>query len=440
MNYRLWLSTLAVCSLYLLPATAQNLNLQDAMRLAEQRGEVLAAQAQANAAAAQATAVERSGYLPQVQVSAFLAYSSEASQSTLTIPTPNGPISQTVTFAEQQKSGFSIALNQPLVNVANWWYQAPAKQLQHQAATLQAEHVQRAARLHAAEAYLNVLVLQAQRDAVNELIASLDAQVAKLNSLVEGGRVLASEGLRVELSRDSAKQARLELTANMTLAQAELARVVGLATVTVANQSLNFPKQWPTLAATDNAWRNSWDTRKDLLALEEQLASLGLQVDGVDAEWLPTLNGQLKYSHSNGVNTTPDNDTQAALSLEWTPYASGTRAPRQQALEAQRQMLLAQRDESRLGIRVQLEQARQHYRIAEGLQALALTAVDSAKATLQTRSARFDAGRANVDDVLAAQAEVAEQSANAQIANYQRLRAWLQWQLAIGDVPAWPQP
>jgi outer membrane protein TolC len=88
------------------------------------------------------------------------------------------------------------------------------------------------------------------------------------------------------------------------------------------------------------------------------------------------------------------------------------------------------------GLRVEIARATSTLQDNRERVELALLGVASAEATRQTRAARLEAGRANIDDLLDAETTLADRRAQVAIARYEVLRAWVQLQAATGNVAA----
>ena len=119
------------------------------------------------------------------------------------------------------------------------------------------------------------------------------------------------------------------------------------------------------------------------------------------------------------------------LRTEVLDQRRGDEAQRQ-AAESQRSALDADIGQLQAAIRVEVAEAQASIRTAISLAELAQSGVTASEASRQVRVARYEAGRATVDEVLDAEAAYARQRAQAATAGYRLLTALIAYRLATG--------
>ena len=379
----------------------------------------------AAAARDRASAEFRAGALPTLQARAFAGRSDQV--GSFSVPTPTGQ--REFTVGERNSRGATIELRQPLLDPAQQFYATPAAEQQARAAASTYASNKLGGAVRASEAYLDALTLAERLAVTDDLLDSLEARTTRIARLRDAGRALKSDALEVRFARDQARQSRAELIESLRVAQARLARAVGR-DGRMAPEPLTFDPpaiESDVAALLDIALAD----RRDVAALNERIQAAELQADAISAGRLPSLDAVATMQYNEGNNFAPERERRIEAQLTWRPFAGGTLSARRSAALAEVAALRADRREFTREVRLQIEQAVADYRTAVQLQTLAASGIESARATLDTRSARYDAGRANIDDVLDAEAELARQRSLRTIAGYDKLRAWVRLQGAL---------
>lgn len=400
------------------PVTASELTLEAAMRAASARPQVQAELARARAAHAGSAAQFRGTWLPSLTVDANAARRDQTAR----IDTPVGGFE----IGDEDVWDATIALRQPILDLAEQAYRVPAARRTAAAADHAALRAQRSAAAQAAVRLLDCVSLAARIDAVTALRDSLAQRVDKVQAQADAGRALTADVLDVRVARDRADQQRAQLRAELVAATADLARLTGLQTPVLPVAPTMQPPA--TLAQPD--LESVYAQRQDLLALQARLAARRLEADAVGAEGLPTLGGSVAYLASRGTGIQAEEDTRVGVSLSWTPFTSGRRRASRDAVQAESDALARELADARAGVRTEIARARADFDTAVSLARLAASALDAARSTLDTRAAQFESGRATIDQLLDAQARVAEQEALVHTARYAGLQAWIRFNLA----------
>lgn len=404
-------------------AAAQSIHLARAIELGTARPAEQALQLQAQADDALATAATRQAYWPRLSVSGGIAHHSELAS----FATAAGSIRP----GEQEQRFAEAALRQPLLDWSAMRYAAPAQRLMAETSALKADRGAAENGFAAASVYLNVLAVQARQQAETDLEKSLNEQLAQGDALFHQGRILEADLLRTKVARDEASQQIVSLEQEAQLGMQELARAIGsdeaVTPEPVAVQALHLSLPEGALDLQAVAGR-----RQDVAALEREIHALDLKAKAVSAELVPKVEALASYADRSGVPLYPDHDLMVGVQMTWSLFDAGTLGPRASALRLEKQALEQQLSERRRQVAVELQHARSSFVTAKSLGELAESALVSARKTLDTRSALYQYGRVNIDEVLAAQADLANQTALHDVAALDLIRAWLECRLAMG--------
>jgi outer membrane protein TolC len=388
---------------------------------------------EARAAAADAAAERRLGRYPTLQVDAFVSRSDGVGEIEIPPLGPDVPAQRFPTGA-RERSGVILALRQPLLNPAQQFFVAPAAEYAATAAEANAADTKLANAIDAVEIYLDALDLRARLDANRALRESLDARAARVERLLANGRALISDRAEVRFARQRVEQAGVRLRENYRLAQARLARAVGR-DGRVQPAPLDFEAR-PVTREMPALLDEALAVRRDLAALDLQIRELELRIGEADARRLPNLDAVASLRYNDGNAFAPEREGRIEAQITWTPFAAGAIGARKGAAQARLAALREERLSFARAVRVQIEQTLAELETANALTELAAAGAESARTTRDARSARFEAGRATVDQVLEAEADLAEQRAQTAIARHDRVRAWVRLQGTLGD-SAW---
>ncbi|MEC9356797.1 MAG: TolC family protein [Pseudomonadota bacterium] len=402
--------------------SAQSLNLEQALRAGAQRPSAQVAALEAAADEASAQAVQREAWWPSLQLQADQSWHSDQAM----VDTPAGAL----TTSDSRQLLASLSLRQPLLDLASSRYRKPAAQAGARSArALAAREAERTAFL-AARIWLQAARLEVRIAAARSHERSLEAQSRRLSALFDSGRALRADVLSVQLARDAVRRDLVRLQQSRAAAGIALAQAVGRAPpVSPAGyQRLGDDLQLPPADPDTVAER-----REDLRALRQRIAGLGLEAEAVRAEQrLPTVDLVAEHRQSDGLSLYPEHDELIALQLKWTLFDAGTTRLRHREQLLRRDALRARLQDLQNGIAAELARARADFEAAQAAARYADLAVASARETLDTRNALFDAGRANVDEVLGAEALLADNDALRTTARLDAVEACLAWQLAAG--------
>ncbi|MCP4687905.1 MAG: TolC family protein [Desulfobacterales bacterium] len=409
-----------------LPARAEEplgLTLHDAMIRGRGRPAHLAARERTAASERMAEAERRAAMLPVITYYA----SASARDRDLHTVTPIGKFPS----GEKRTNAIGFQVVQPLLDPVRVFYTAPAARDEARGKALEADRIRQELSAEAGFAYLDVLGVDARMASAATLIKSLRANLDEINQMVAAGRALEADALKVNLFYEQAVLHRSELRQHRKVAVTSLARAVdhtGEAAPLTNPDMLDRP-----LPDLERVVDRAIKSRPDLTALETYAKALEKRRAGVWAEAIPRLDANCAFTHVDGSPYAESNWTEASLTLTWTPFASGVRAPRSAALRAERKAILADLTEARRGVRVEVEaawtaivNARDAFKVEE--RAVAQTAE-----TLRVERERRLAGRSTTNDLLDAEAQHHGSLTRRELARLNATRAWIRLWLAAGE-------
>lgn len=411
----------------------------ESIRFAPQRARVLAERMQAQAAGASADRARRAGRYPTLSANAYVSRSDavariDPADAAAAFDQPLNFPDESIPVGSRDKRGATVELRQPVIDAAAQLYDGPAAAATAGAAQSTLKHARLVSMREGAEAYLNVLAVQARTEANRALVTNLGARARKIAALREDGRALRSDLLEVQYREREAQQQQRTFDHDLGVARAALARAIGVGE-RIAPLPLDFIP--PAVAASQaELVAQATQRRADLAALDARIRAAELKMKASTAQRLPTLDAVASLHYNEGNAFLPEREGRIAAQVTWTPFAGGTLSAARREAAARLAALRAQRQESINGLRVEIARAHANLQDRRERVELARLGVESAEETRDTRSARLDAGRANIDDLLDAEATLADRRAQVSIARYDLVRAWVRLQTATGNTAA----
>jgi outer membrane protein TolC len=402
-------------------ADPQSIDLQEAIRRGATRPAQDGLRAEAQAQDLLASAARRDAFAPQLAVTGGIQHTSELA----TFNTPLGDI----TPGAYQQHFVQAGVRQPLLNWARMRYGTQAQQLTAESSSLTADRGTSTNGYGAALSYLAAASLQVRLTAAGDLRKSLDERLARAEALFHEGRVLEADVLQIKVRRDEVAQQIVSLTQDQRAASSELGQAVG-SDEPLIPEAIRLTTSF-TLPAEPDDLQAALSRRPDIAALERAAEALELKRKEVEAEQLPTLDASVAYDYRSGVPLFPSHDVVVGVQMTWV-LVDGSRVQRSDALRQERRRLEDQLAEQRHQVATDLQRARADFNTARSQGELADSALTSARRTREMRSGLYEYGRSNIDEVLAAEAEVSGQQAQRWGADLEIVRAWLEYRLAAG--------
>ncbi len=402
---------------------------QEALVLTEDKARELAlavsyslqeSQALAAASQAQAAAVA-SKKKPQVDVQANLSQRSSVPEFRL--PAVFG--GQTLYSSIESVAGATITVNQPLD--ASLSYRTRAAQSRSEQASIQTAQTRLDVALQARLAFWQAVLANSFVAVAEKDLQRAEQNLADTRLLEEAGLATRAAVLTAQAHRE---QARVALVSARSAAALELATLRSLLHLPPEQPLQLQPNSTPPPEppALSELLAAALQQRPELAALSHQVEALGLQADAERAEKKPrfSLLAQYDYSRPNPRYFPLENRWHGTWSVgllaNFKAWDSGEAQAKTAAAAAQRQAALAQLEEARRIVALEVERARQQLEDALALIPAASTALAAAQERERAVRETYLAGLARVEDLLAAESALARAEFELE---QSRVRAWM---------------
>ncbi len=403
-------------------AAAGPLTLDQALDRAAERPTVAAADHEARAARADATAAWLGAMGPRI--GGTLTTTSRTRE--IAISTPIGA------FVQQPKDVVDAGLRAswPLVEPAGVLGRAPAANAAARAQQDRARRTRDTARVEAGEAFLDLVVAQARHEALGRLVESLLAREDQASSLVEAGLSVPADRLRVRVALAEARAGEARAREGVEAARQALGWRLGAAAPSEVAFAWTPP---PVPPAVEEVATQALLARPDLAALEHQVTALGRQRAVPLLESLPTVAAWGQITATDNEALVDNRWVEGGLDLRWTGLAGGSRAARSRAGAERLRAARARLDDARRGVTAELHQARAALVAALAEVEAREAAVADAREAARVLGRRYGEGLVPLTDVLEVEASRARQEAEQVRARADATAAWLRWRLATGQ-------
>ena len=282
----------------------------------------------------------------------------------------------------------------------------------------------------AVRGYFQLLQAEALREVTRQTLAFQRAQLANAEQRFTSGRLTKNEVLVVQVRLANVEQEARRRDLGVDQARWSLNQVIGRAVD--APTTLLDVRTRPDLPDADSALHEAFAHNPVLVALLEQQQRLDATLAALERGWLPRVAGGGAIDWTSQQISIPQEFGSGFVGFTWDLGTDGRRAA--QIAEAQsevRRSKLALEGELR-----ELETAVRGTQRATGERLAALdaaqAAVGQAEENVRIRTQQFDAGRATSEDVLDAEALLAEQRAVLATALYQAHTRRAELQQLIG--------
>lgn len=399
------------------------MTLDEVLKRAVERPLARAADRRADAAAQDATTLQRRLRWPGVQVDAALV----RRDRDYLFATPLGDFA----LGERTSSSASLSLAQPILDPAQRFHALPAARREAAAATLEAERLRQRLVAEAADRFLDVLAIDARQHATEAFLSSLEARLQEVGEQIDAGRALEADGLKIELERDAARLDLTTLRMTRGVLTRELGRVAGHPGP--VEPRFDGPHDRALPLDPETLIRTAQQNRPDLLALEEQSRALAQRAAAERATVWPRLEAGAGWYLADGDPLRPEEIVEGSLRLRWTPFQSRTRRSRSAALDARAEALALDLEAGKRQVAIDVQTAIARLGQARAAVGVRRSGVELARETLRVERERASAGRATTNDLLDAEAALRRQQTDHALARIEVLRAWIGLDLATGD-------
>lgn len=291
----------------------------------------------------------------------------------------------------------------------------------------------------AAQAYLGALQTQTLRELATTSVTQLEADLGKIRALRDAKVLADVDVLRLEAARDQAKAGVLEAEAGGETARRGLALLLDLpdgTTLELAPIDTTPPELgW----SEDEAVAAAAHQRPELRVAAARVEQAEVGVAAVRSQYLPTVVAIANYTRTEGQGfIASKNSAFIGVSLDWNLWDWGKREEDKAAAEAGAR--IARRSRDALNEQLAFDVRSKWLAASSKRQTLAVhdSALKAAEEAYRLQNVKIEGGVATATDVIDAEAEVSRARAQATIARYQYLIAWMALVRAVGQVPAAP--
>lgn len=278
--------------------------------------------------------------------------------------------------------------------------------------------------------YFDLLEAQRLREVTLQTIALDREQVAVADARYRSGRATKNDLLIAQVALQNAEQELVRRDLAISEARWRINEVIG-APIDAATDVVDVRDQ-PDLPSVADALHEAYTNNPMLVALLEEQQRLDASLRALERSRLPRFNAGAAIDYSSTTITEPQYFGSGFTGFSWD---IGTDLRRESQIAEAR--LALEQNKLRLERELRgLESALRnvHQATLERLSALhtAEVAVSQAEENLRIRQQQFDAGRAQSDDVLRADAVLAQQRATLATALYQAYARRAQLQQLVG--------
>ena len=344
-------------------------------------------------------ATKREAWAPKITLGGNYSQRDEA--STIGLPQPFG----TISVADDSAHVIEAKLTQPIFNLSKQRYATESSKLQSDGAKLLADAALHSNTGLALAQYYQLLSLREVRVSLEQLKTSLSARLDRINKQVNVGRALKTDSLQVRVAVNRVSQQLVENDSVFTSQSMILKSLLGLPMAT--NLSLSEADQLPSFTGGLDPNLSCLE-RLDCKAIELDVERTLVSQRSLKASFLPSVNLSIAETRSDGQLFVADDDRRAILEFSWPIFSGGQRLSRIKAAKEQNQSVQHRLTAFQQGIQTEISEARAQIKIAKSQLELAESSVQLDQERLRLSGKRYEEGLLNVDELLDAEASLAQ--------------------------------
>jgi outer membrane protein len=348
-----------------------------------------------------------------------------------------GPDTGTITVRDRVTGTADVTVSQPLSGAFVIGTLIDRDRAAAAASQAQRDGVRVDIAYQTAETYLGALQAQTLGQIARATLQQLDADIQHAKIRLQAGTMQQVDVLRLDAERARIEQQLLSADTTALGARRRLAMLLGMPDGTEL-ALVDIDTTPPALPFTeDEAVSRARRDRAEARVAEANRHSAELGVSVARANYFPSISLQGVYSHAINAASfgTASDSAYIGLTLDWnvwdwgkrTAEVDGSRALSRQAALAQAQIV----DQIAVDTRARWQAARTAHATLE-VTARGLAAATEAQ---RLQSAKFKSGAATTVEVIDVETALANAKAQAAIARYQYLVAWMALSRAVGTVP-----
>lgn len=344
------------------------------------------------------------------------------------------PGSPPIVVRDATTSTVTVSLIQPVSGIVALLDAYELRKIGVDAATLRSDIRKREVTLQAVEAYYRARQAARLVDVARQSIEQIDAQVRRARALESRGVVGRNDVLRAEVAAANAKQRLLQSTANLSVAQARLAFVLGTTGEIGAAPMSIPPDPGPVEITLPEAERRASTQRVEIRELDARIAQAGAGVRLARAKLFPQISAVAAYQHNEGLGfVQPKNAAYVGGLLTWDAWDWGSTPAGIGEARAQEAQVVAAADKVRAAIQLEVRQAYTSAVTTHAALEVVRTSVVQAEENARIETKRYEASAATALEVLDAETLVTRERAQLETAFYDYLIARAALRKAMGE-------
>ena len=414
-------------------AAPVRLTLDDAIVRARSTSGRLTSLAALSHAAAEGTRAANAARKPDVEVTA--AYSRNSNVPELILSTPGAP-PRTIFPNLPNNWRARVGASLPLYTGGRIENDIHASEETERATTADRAAAERDVVLETHVAYVNVLLARDTARVLAEAVASYDAHQKDAKNRMDLGLIASHEVLAVTVERERSELARTQAENAARVAEANLARLVGLPLDTTLELDASTLGDAVSTVTADDLAKRAVAERPELEALRARVRAMEASAQSARAATKPQAGLQAGYDYANPnpkiLPLTGDwNDTwSVGFNLSWKFLDGGKSNAASARAMAQADSLRAQLSDLESRIRLEVVTRRLEFDSALAGKVVAARGVDAARDALRVAQDRYKEGVLVSSELLdaetrllTAQLEITRNEAQIQVARANLTRA-----------------
>ena len=286
-------------------------------------------------------------------------------------------------------------------------------------------------KMQVAEAYITVLRMESALQVAQSHADSLEQHMKDVNNLFEQGMVARNDQLAANVELVNAEQLVVQANNQLDLAKARYNQLLDRNLGDEVKLAHQFPDV-PQGTLTDLS-SNAFKQRPELVALEQQIESLGQQAQSVKAGLLPQVAVNGGYQYQENRYQAFQGMWMANVGMDWKLF-DGSSGHRSDALTRQAISLKEQRDDLAGMINLQVRQAWLDIQETQKRISVTRQAIAQADENLKVTADRYQQGLSTNTDVLKAEDLRATSHGNLNNATYDSALAAVRLRRAVGTL------
>jgi len=311
--------------------------------------------------------------------------------------------------------------------------QRHAAQAGASAATHDLQAAQQALTAEVVKAILTVQKARQATVAVEAGVKAYEAAVSAARARYEAGQMLKADLLSLEVQLAQTRESLIAIRQGAQLAQSAFYYVLGLE---ASNEMAEFMADDPALARLALPTSLDYSTRPELLGLEERLKAAEAMVIAARGGRKPTVNAFASYQYDQGWILNRHGDSWlAGVTVDLNVFDGGLTSGKIRQTSAEVNQVKAMLRKAKLGIGLEVQQARDTHTNALERMAVSAQSVAQAEESAALTRARFKSGAVLTAEMIGVESRLIESRLRQTVAQADERAALVELRRALGLNP-----